>query len=76
MIGQVIASAACPLTLNIMTMVIVHLRIIIVPCCVTEPYLFLFAEKFAATWFTENRRATAGVFVGKEHMPLHAWVVC
>ncbi|KAI8577552.1 hypothetical protein K450DRAFT_301831 [Umbelopsis ramanniana AG] len=42
MIGQVIASAACPLTLNIMTM-------------------------FAATWFTENRRATAGVFVASNY---------
>ncbi|KAG2182035.1 hypothetical protein INT43_006961 [Umbelopsis isabellina] len=42
MVGQVIASASCPLTLNIMTM-------------------------FAATWFTESRRATAGVFVASNY---------
>ncbi|KAI9278679.1 major facilitator superfamily domain-containing protein [Phascolomyces articulosus] len=40
MVGQVIGSAASPLSLNIMTM-------------------------FASTWFTENKRATAGMFVGK-----------
>ncbi|KAH8552118.1 major facilitator superfamily domain-containing protein [Umbelopsis sp. PMI_123] len=42
MIGQIISSTSCPLTLNIMTM-------------------------FAATWFTENRRATAGVFVASNY---------
>ncbi|KAI7852646.1 major facilitator superfamily domain-containing protein, partial [Circinella umbellata] len=42
MVGQVIGSAASPLSLNIMTM-------------------------FASTWFTENKRATAGMFVASNY---------
>lgn len=70
MIGQTIASFSSPISLNIMTMVSSEERgkgmekdLIY---GILAQVLINFFFQFSTLWFTENRRATAGMFIGTQ----------